>query len=460
MALVRSFTVISGTAVIIANIIGTGIFVKTRVMTANVGTPSMVILVWVLAGLLSLAGAMLYAELSTMMPRAGGQFHFIGAAYGPRWAFLYGWTRMLVAGAGNAAVAILFVVFLNDLVDGQLTPLQLRVLPVGVLAVAVALNFASGSANGKIATVLTVGKITLVLAIALGAFIFSDGSWMNFSSSSDGVVSEGVPESARGGVSGFGAAMLGALWGYNGWNLIVGIGGEVRDPARTLPRVLIGGTVLVIVLYTMINIAYFYVLPAQEIASIPASSSVAYEVAARFMGASVAAVLSAGLMLSAYGTLHAGMLAAPRLPFALAQRGMLPAWVTRLSGRAVPTNAVLMMGAWSIVLTLSGTFDILTDIYVFVLWVFYGMTAVGLFVLRYTHPNADRPYRVWGYPIVPALFVLVTVFLLINTLIATPMRALSGIGFIVTGLPMYAYFKRRATQVERAFLERDEHPGD
>lgn len=458
MALVRSFTVISGTAVIIANIIGTGIFVKTRVMTANVGTPSMVILVWVLAGLLSLAGAMLYAELSTMMPRAGGQYHFIGAAYGPRWAFLYGWTRMLVAGAGNAAVAILFVVFLNDLVDGQLTPLQLRVLPVGVLAVAVALNFASGKANGKIATMLTVGKITLVLVIALGAFIFSDGSWLNFSSTADGVVSEGVPESARGGVAGFGAAMLGALWGYNGWNLIVGIGGEVRNPSKTLPRVLIGGTVLVIILYTMINVAYFYVLPAHEIASIPDSTSVAYEVAARFMGAGFAAVLSAGLMLSAYGTLHAGMLAAPRLPFALAERGMLPAWFTRLSGRAVPTNAVLVMGVWSVVLTLSGTFDILTDIYVFVLWVFYGMTAVGLFVLRSTHPNADRPYRVWGYPIVPGLFVLVTVFLLINTMIATPMRALSGIGFILTGLPMYAYITRRAAQDDRAFLDRNEHP--
>lgn len=460
MALIRSFTVISGTAVIIANIIGTGIFVKTRVMTANVGTPSMVILVWVLAGLLSLAGAMLYAELSTMMPRAGGQYHFIGAAYGPRWAFLYGWTRMLVAGAGNAAVAILFVVFLNDLVGGQLTALQIRVFPVGVLVVAAAINFASGRANGKIATLLTIGKILLVLAIALGAFIFSDGSWVNFNSTADSVTSEDVPNAARGGVAGFGAAMLGALWGYNGWNLIVGIGGEVREPAKTLPRVLIGGTVLVIALYTMINIAYFYVLPADQIAAVPTSSSVAYEVAARSMGAGIAALLSAGLMLSAYGTLHAGMLAAPRLPFALAERGMFPAWFTRLSNRAVPTNAVLIMGIWAIILTLSGTFDILTDIYVFVLWVFYGMTAVGLFVLRRTHPDADRPYRVWGYPIVPALFVLVTAFLLINTLIATPMRALAGIGFIVTGLPMYAYFRRRPTYHDQPFLERSERVDD
>jgi basic amino acid/polyamine antiporter, APA family len=452
MALVRSFTVISGSAVIIANIIGTGIFVKTRVMTANVGTPEMVIAVWVFAGLLSLAGAMLYAELSTMMPRAGGQFHFIGAAYGQRWAFLYGWTRMLVSGAGTAAVAMLFVIFLNDLLGDQLTPTMLRLLPVSIIMLAMVLNFASGNANGRIATMLTVGKILLVLGVAIGAFIFGDGSWLNFDGSANETIVADVPDGARGGIAGFGAAMLGALWGYNGWSLIVGIGGEVKDPSRTLPRVLIGGTVLVILLYVLINVAYFYVLSPVEIASIPASSSVAYEVAVRFMGAGVAAILSVGLMLSAYGTLHAGMLAAPRLPYALAERGLLPRWIMRLSRSGVPVNAVLVIGLWSIVLTLSGTFDILTDIYVFVLWVFYGMTAIGLFVLRRTQPDVDRPYRVWGYPFVPGLFVLVTIYLLINTIFVTPWRALAGVGFIVSGLPVYEYFRRRGGAGEQAFL--------
>lgn len=455
MALVRSFTLVPATAVIIANIIGTGIFVKTRVMTANVGSAEMVLVVWVLAGLLSLAGAMVYAELSTMMPRAGGAFHFIGAAYGRRWAFLYGWTRMLVSGAGGAAVAILFVLFLNDLLGGDLSPIALKVLPVAVIVLAMTLNFASGNANGTIATALTIGKIVLVLSITIGAFVFGDGSWMHFDGTAAGVEMEDVKESARGGITGFGAAMLGALWGYNGWNLIVGIGGEVKDPSRTLPRALIGGTVLVIVLYVLINVAYFYVLSPAEIASIPASSSVAYEVAARFMGAGVAAVMSAGLMFSAYGTLHAGVLVGPRLPYALAERGLLPKWFMHLSSKGVPTNAVLAMGLWGIVLTMSGTFDILTDIYIFVLWVFYGMTAVGLFILRRTRPDVDRPYRVWGYPIVPALFVLVTVYLLINTMVATPWRALSGIGFIVSGLPVYEYFKRRGAADYEAFLGED-----
>lgn len=246
--------------------------------------------------------------------------------------------------------------------------------------------------------------------------------------------------------------MLGALWGYNGWNLIVGIGGEVKNPSFTLPRALIGGTVLVIVLYVLINVAYFYILSPSEIASISAESSVAFEVAGRFMGAGVAAVMSAALMFSAYGTLHAGVLVGPRLPFALAERGMLPKWFMRLSSKGVPINAVVAMSGWAIVLALSGTFDILTDIYIFVLWVFYGMTVTGLFVLRRTRPDVDRPYRVWGYPFVPALFVLVTVFLLINTIIATPWRAVFGLMFIVSGLPVYAYFKRHGNVDEGAFL--------
>ena len=210
-----------------------------------------------------------------------------------------------------------------------------------------------------------------------------------------------------------------------------------------MPRALIGGTGLVMILYVLINVAYFYVLTPMEIAGVPESSSVAYEVAVRFMGAGAAAVMSAGLMLSAYGTLHAGLLASPRNPYALAERGLLPRWLMRLSRGGVPINAVIVMGAWSIILAFSGTFDVLTDIYVFVLWIFYGMVGAALFVLRRTHPDAARPYRVWGYPVVPALFLLVTAYLLVNTLVATPWRALTGLGLILSGLPVYAFFRRR-----------------
>jgi len=441
--LVRGLTLIPAASVILANIIGTGVFVKARVMTCNVGSAGMVLTVWFVAGLLSLAGALVYAELSTMMPRSGGEFHFVGAAYGRRWAFLYGWTKMVAMGASTAAVAIIFVVFLNDLVGGALpTPLS-RLLPVVVIAVATGLNLATVRSTGRVATALTAVKVALVLGVGLGAFLLADGSWGNFAESGAAGACEGVPDGAKLGVGGFGAAMLGALWGYNGWNVITGIGGEVKDPARTLPRALIGGTLLVIVLYMLVNAAYFYVLSPLEVASVPESSSVAREAASRFLGGGAAAVMSAGLMVSAYGTLHIGMLTGPRLPFALGRVGLMPAGLSRISARGVPAVAVLTIGAWSIVMTLSGTFDILTDIYIFILWIFYGMTGAAVFILRRRWPDVERPYRVWGYPVVPALFLLVTAYLLVNTLVATPGRALAGLGLIVAGLPVYAYFSRR-----------------
>lgn len=445
---VRALTLIPAAAVILANIIGTGVFVKARVMTCNVGSPGMVMTVWLVAGLLTLAGALVYAELSTMMPRSGGDFNFIGAAYGRRWAFLYGWTKTVALGASAAAVAIVFVVFFNDLTGGALPPWSLTVLPVVIILIATGLNLATVRSTGMVATALTAIKIALVLAVGLGAFLFAQGSWDHFSMNGAGGTCDGVAEGARLGVGGFGAAMLGALWGYNGWSIIALIGGEVKNPSRTLPAALIGGTLVVIVLYLLVNAAYFYVLPPLAVSSVPESSSVAREAASLFMGSGAAALMSAGLMISAYGTLHTTLLTGPRVPYALSRAGLLPSILGRVSRNGVPAIAIVSIGVWSVVLALSGTFDILTDIYVFILWVFFGMSGAALFVLRRKLPEADRPYRVWGYPVIPALYLLVAAFLLINTVIATPWRAIAGIGLIVAGLPVYAYFSRKDTEAE------------
>jgi APA family basic amino acid/polyamine antiporter len=454
--LVRSLTIVPAASIVLANVIGTGVFMKTRVMTCNVGEPSLVLAVWVVAGLLSLAGAMVYAELSTLMPRAGGEFNFIGAAYGRLAAFLFGWTRTVAVGASLAASAIVLVIFLNDLVGGVLTPPMLSGLPVAFIVLTTALNLTSARANGAMATVLTAGKVSLVLGVGIGAFVFADGSWIHFGASGAAGTCDGVPDSARLGAAGFGAAMLGALWGYNGWNVIAMLGSEVKDPARTLPRALIGGTLVVMLLYLTVNAAYFYVLTPAEVAGLPEASSVAFEVVMRFAGAGAAAVMAAALMLSAFGTLHTTMLTSPRLPYALARRGMLPRALTAVSTHGVPVTAVLGMATWAIVLALSGTYDILTDMYIFVLWIFYGMSGVALFLLRRAHPDASRPYRIWGYPVVPALFLFVTAYLLVNTLVATPGRALVGLGLIAAGLPVYAYFTRRGIDDTGAWLAHDE----
>jgi APA family basic amino acid/polyamine antiporter len=436
-------------AIILANIIGTGVFVKARVMTCNVGSPEMVLLVWFLAGLLTLCGALVYAELGAMMPRSGGEFHFIGAAYGRRVAFLYGWTRTIALGASAAALSIVFVMFLNDLLGGSMPPVAVQLLPVALIAIATGLNLQSAKSNGRTATILTAVKIALVLFVGLGAFILADGNWGNFSLGGETGACEGVPDSAKLGVSGFGAAMLGALWGYNGWAIIASMGGEIKDPGRTIPRALIGGTLVVITLYLLINAAYFYVLTPAEVASVAESSSVAGEAASRFFGPGAAAIMSAGLMISAYGTLHTTLLTGPRIPYALSKAGMLPAGLAHISKHGVPAVAILTIGAWSVVLSVSGTFDILTDMYIFILWVFFGLSGGAVLVLRRTMPDLERPYRVWGYPFVPVLFLLVTVFLLVNTLMATPSRALAGIILIILGLPVYEYFRRRAGRWHR-----------
>lgn len=445
--LVRALTLVPASALILANVIGTGVFVKARVMTCNVESPEAVLWVWLVAGVLSLAGALVYAELSAMMPKPGGEFHFLGAAFGPRWAFLYGWTKTLSLGASGAAVAILFVVFLNDLLGGALPEVAVYLLPLLIIAAATFVNLATVRVNGLATTGLTAIKVGLVLIIGLGAFFWGAGDWGHFGLTGEAGSCEGVPDSARGGLGGFGAAMLGALWGYNGWAIISAVGGEVADPSRNIPRALIGGTLTIVFLYLMINAAYFYVLSPVEVASVSEASSVAAAAASRFLGPEVSAVLAVGLMISAYGTLHTTLLSGPRIPYTMARSNLLPETFAKLSDRSVPAVAVVVIGVWATVLAATGTFDILTDIYVFVLWVFFGMCGIALILLRRRHADFSRPYRVPGYPVIPLVFVLVTVYLLLNTLIVTPGRALAGVALILTGVPIFAYFQRKMDRV-------------
>ncbi len=445
-ALVRGLALTAAVAVIVANVIGTGVFLKARVMTCNVGTPGMVITVWIVAGLLSLAGALTYAELGSMMPRSGGEYNFLGAAYGRRWAFLNGWMRTLIGQTGSqAAVAVAFVIFLNDLLGGTLGEGTLRFLPVAVIAVGTLLNLASVRASGAIATALTAIKVALVMVIGVAGFMWAGGALEHFAMSGAGGTCEGVGASSRLGLAGFGAAMLAALWGYDGWNTLTHVAGEVRDPSRNIPRALIGGVLGIMLLYVFVNAAYFYVLSPEAVASVPASSSVAREAAIRFFGPAVVGIMAAGLMASSFGTLHTSILAGARITYAMGRDGLLPAALGRVSaGARVPAWAVLLHGAWASVLALSGSFDTLTDYVIFGSWIFYGMAAAAVFVLRRRWPDAERPYKVWGYPVVPALFLLVTAFLLINTLMTTPVQALAGLGLIALGLPVYWFYSRRA----------------
>ena len=479
VTLVRALGLVAAISIILGNVIGTGVFLKARVMTCNVGSPTWVIVAWIAAGILSLAGALTYAELSAMKPEAGGEYVYLRDAYGRVWSFLYGWMLIFVGKTGaQASVAVVFAIGLNDFLDGKLkqTILQtnvfgypfeltsLQIIAVMMIVIFTTINCASVYLSGRIATALTFVKIALIAFVGIGAFIWvAGGTFSHFSLLEAGGACEGVADSIRYGspnysfIAGFGAAMLGALWGYDGWNNLTLVAGEIERPERNLPLALIGGTVLIIVLYIFVNVAYFYTLDPTAIASVSKDSSVAKEIVSRFFGggaASVAvgfavALFTVGLMLSSIGTLHTSILTGARVPYAMAQDGLMFEPMGRLSeGTRVPVIALVVQGIWACVLALSGSFDTLTDYVIFGSWIFYALATSTVFVFRRKYPDAVRPYRAFGYPVVPILFLLVAGWLLITTMISSPTQSFAGIFLIAIGLPVYYYLTKRKPRGE------------
>lgn len=454
----RGLGLTAGIAINVANVIGTGVFLKTRVMTCNVDDPMIVMAVWLAAGLLSLLGAFCYAELASMMPAAGGDYVFLRRAYGRATSFLYGWTVFAIMKTGSqAALAVGFAIFLNTALGGALDaalftlPIAggievrgLTVFALGALWLVTLFNCLSVSATGGAATVLTVLKVLTVIGVGVGAFAFGSGDFANFSASAQGGTCEGVEASAMGGIAGIGAAMLGALWAYDGWNNVAPLCGEVKDPQRNLPRMFIWGTLLVIALYIGVNAAYFYVLAPQAVASVSATSSVATEVLSSFAGPFAVTFMAAALMLSSLGSLHSSVLANSRVPYAMAADGMFFKSLAKVSARSrVPVNAVLAQCGWASVLAISGTYDTLTDSVVFASCLFYALSAAAVIIFRIREPDLPRPFRTWGYPFTPIAFVAVSAALLASALYATPKQALLGVGVILLGVPFYLFWSRR-----------------
>jgi basic amino acid/polyamine antiporter, APA family len=463
--LVRGLGLLAAMAVVVGDVIGTGVFLKARVMTCNVGTPGMVIAVWVVGGLLSLAGALVYAELATQMPSAGGEYVYVREAYGRVWGFLYGWTRFFVASAGGVAgLAAGFAIFLNVIAGGvfgapvttvgafgyQFEVSGLQAVAIASIAVVTIINCAAIEVGGRIASVAAVLKCTLVLGIGIAAMLLARGTWAHYAMTVSGGTCEGVAAAARGGVAGFGAAMLGALWAYNGWNEVTYVSEEVKDPHRNLPLAIIGGIGIIATLYIFANVAYFYVLTPAQVASVSASSSVATEVIGRFLGPGAAHVMAGVLAMSIFGSLLVSSLVCARIPYAMARDGLFFRGLAQLSPRTrVPVRAIVAQSAWSVVLVLSGSYDVLTDYAIFAVLIFVALATASVFVFRRRNPGAERSYRTWGYPVVPVLFLLVSGWILINTLMTTPGRALAGVGLMALGLPFYRYWSRAERQRAR-----------
>ena len=440
--LVQGLTLASAASLNIANMIGTGVFLKARVMTCNVESPVAVLAVWLAAGLLVLAGALCYAELATMLPRAGGEYVFIREAYGPRAGFLWGWAYTAISRpASLAAQSVSTAIFLNIVLHGAIKD-HLALTSVIAILIAAAINSLSAKTTGSVAAIFTAAKILIVAAVAFTAFFFSSGDWLHYALSGAGGACDAVPASTRGGLAGLGAAMLGALWGFQGWALFTPMAAEVRDPHRNIPRAFALALAVVLALYLFANAAYFYVLTPLEVASVPASSSVGTETLSRVIGAAGVALMAAGMLISSFGALHSGMAPASRVPYAMANDGLYFSFLNQLSSAGVPVRAGFFVAAIACALALTGNYDRLTDYAVFSLWLFYGLTASALIVLRRKQPDADRPFRVPAYPLVPAIFCLVTVAVLASALYTRPAQSIAGLAIIATGLPFYWYWTR------------------
>jgi APA family basic amino acid/polyamine antiporter len=457
--LVRGLGPIAAISINVGNIIGTGIFLKARVMTCNVGTPLRVILVWIAAGLLALAGALTYAELTTLRPHAGAEYVITRDAYGRVWGFLNGWSQFLISRtASAAALAVGFAIFMNDLTRGRLDVVYFKVpipffgveIPFGhiqvvaliTLAVTTLINCAAVGASGHIASFVTTLKVIVVLGVGVAAFFYQDGSWAHLWMADSGGACEGV--SVTGGSAGFAAAMLGALWAYDGWNNVSYMAGEVKHPERNLPLALIASMLIIIVLYVIVNVSYYYVMTPTEVANVSATTSVAAESIRRVLGP-VALTLMAGVMLlSSWGSLQTSILGTARIPYAMARDGVFFQSLARVSKSThVPVIALIVQCIWAGVLAVSGKFDQLTDLAIFAFWLFYGMVTASVFIFRAREPNTLRPYKTWGYPVVPAIFVLVTIYLIWSTFWNAPVLSAIGLIIILAGLPVYWYFTRK-----------------
>ncbi len=449
----RSLGLIAAASLAICNVIGQGVFLKARAMTCNVGSPGIVETAWIVAGLLALCGALTFAELGAMLPHSGGPYAYLRAAFGAPTAFAYGW-MMFFLGAPLAAAALAAggAIFANLFMGGALArvalPYQLlgfhgnlggtQIAALALLTVVAIVNLAPVKTNGAIATAFAIVKIAMVAGLAVGAFAFGAGSWSHFTLSGAAGACAGVGAAARGGAAGFGAAMLGALYAYQGWSSLSYVAGEVKNPAITLPRALIGSMLVIIVLYTAVNAAYFYVFTPGQVASVATSSSVGIEAVGAVFGPAARGIATSLLFLSVVATLHASILTNTRITYALASDGVFFPWLSAISSvTRIPARAVLIGSAVSAVLILIGTFDMLSDFQVFSVWIFYGLTGASVFVLRRTMADTQRPYRVLGYPILPAAFVAATIWLLFEAVTAAPVRSLIGLGIIGLALPTY-----------------------
>jgi APA family basic amino acid/polyamine antiporter len=444
----RDLGVSHASAVVVGTIIGSGIFLVPAEMMQAVGSAKLVYLAWLVGGLLSFFGALTYAELGAMKPQAGGEYVYVRDAYGPLGGFLYAWTWFVIAKpASIATIATGLVRILGTFPIFSFFPANAVSVPFAItwgqlVAIAAAilislLNYAGVKKAGEFQLVFTVLKVAIILGIVVicfsGAGSVPGRGWSNFASTFTG---------AKGGVAGFMAALVAALWAYDGWNDLNMVAGEVKRPERNIPIALIAGVATVGVLYVLVNAGVQYVLPANVIAASPRPASDAVALVLGRMGASI---VSAGMAVSMLVTLNGTIMSGARIPFAVARDGYFFSALADVHPRFhTPSVALVLQAVLSIVLLLlGGNFRQLFSLTIFAEWLFYMISGSTVFVFRWRDPDAVRPYRMFGYPFVPAVFIAVAAVLLYYTFRGDWPNSLYGLLVILAGVPVFSWFRRR-----------------
>jgi APA family basic amino acid/polyamine antiporter len=471
-SLLPTLGLFSTVMLVIGGVIGSGIFRKPGVMAAQLGSPEILLLVWVLAGVITLFGALTNAEVASVIPETGGQYIYFERMYGSFFAFLYGWAVFAVIQTGSiAAVAYVFAEYATQFVKlpefsasvaawsfhlpfiGDVAPLKefgTKCLAAIVIILLTAVNYVGVRFGGIVQNIFTVAKVTAMFALMLGAFFLpTGGTFSNLTAPSASVHLTGLALFA-----GIAAALQGAFWAYDGWNKITYIAGEVKAPQRNIPLGLLWGMLAVTAIYILMNIAYAYVLPIDEMAK---SKLVAADVAEKIFSGG-RRWIAAAVMISTFGTTSAIILATARVYFSMARRNVFPAFLGNVHPRFhTPAASLVVQGIWSVALVFSGTFDTLTDTLIFVSWIFYAVGAYGVFILRKKMPDAPRAYKVPGYPIVPWIFIFFSVIYLGFTIynditgyrdaVAQGKPAIINSAFgtvlVLIGTPIYFFYRRR-----------------
>lgn len=418
----RKLGLIDSLSIVIGMVIGGGIFLVPNLIAQELKSATAILAVWVFAGVISFFGALACAELGAALPSTGGQYVFLRETYGPLVGFLCGWSMFLVARTAQVAwLAVTMALYVSYFVP--LSAPASKLLGICAIALFTGINYRGVTAGAMVQKTFTLAKLVGLLVIIGSAFLL--GSKV------------ASPAAVPGGfsLSSFGVALIASLLAYDGWVQLSFVAGEIRKPQRNIFLALVLGSVACIAIYLLANVAYLRVLPIAEIA---ASDHVGASVAKRVLGSSGGSVVSLIILISIVGTLNGCFLTSPRIYFAQARDGLFFRQFAEVHPRyQTPAFAILAQGIWATVLVVSGSYETLLDYSMFVMWLMYGLMVAGVIVLRYKQPGLARPYRMWGYPVTPALFVAITAWFLVNMLRTRPVPSVAGLLLIATGIPVY-----------------------